>query len=60
MIDVLAVAAAPRQLRVRDERGRVRTLTVLDEDVMQAARTGDQLVMRYRRASAISVRPMPR
>jgi hypothetical protein len=60
VIDVLEVAPARRQLRVRDERGRIKTLTVLDDDVTQAARTGDQLVMRYRRATAIAVRPMPR
>lgn len=60
MVDVLAVDPARQQLRVRDERGRIRTLTVLDDDVTQAARRGDQLVMRYRRATAISVRPMVR
>ncbi|MCU0774151.1 MAG: hypothetical protein MUC74_06495 [Ideonella sp.] len=60
VIDVLQVDRSRQQLRVRDERGRVKTLTVLDDDVTQAARTGDQLVMRYRRATAIAVRPMPR
>jgi hypothetical protein len=58
VIDVLDVDAQRRQLRVRDERARVRTLTVLDDDVMQAARAGDQLVMHYRRATAIAVKSM--
>lgn len=60
VIDVLEVDAARGHLSVRDERGRLRRVTVLDDDVMRSARAGDQLVMHYRRATAISVRPMPR
>jgi hypothetical protein len=56
VVDVISVDVVGRHLVVRDEAARRRTLTILDEDVVGTARPGDQLVMRYRRATALEVR----
>lgn len=57
-VDVLEVNAAEAAIRIRGARGQVGWIAVLDDEVMAKAKSGEQLVIRYRLGVIVSFRPI--